>query len=167
MKRIILFSLILFVITLFALGCNTGVIPQTGTFTPTPIINSPTPTPTQETTLKFWAEPTVVPFDPTQNTWSYTIRVSVEGNEYVTLTKLEVYDRVTENSSFTYHNTYYQAQMQSWSYWKIHLSPGDMIHFTAYFVHTPPYQRKFILYGETQSGKMITAEMVVTFLPKS
>ncbi len=167
MKKISLLLIVLFMFSLVVMGCNTGIAPEINTPTSTPQQGgiTLTPTPQTETKLKFWAEPEVVSYDSTQGTWSYTIHVTVEGNEDVTLTKLEVYEKITETSPFTYFNTYYQSQMQAWPYWKVHLSPGESIYFRAYFIHTPPYQRKFTLYGETQSGKTVTAEMIVTFLP--
>jgi len=152
MKRSLILVLFLLIPILLGVQCNTSVAPQ------------PTP---QETKLKFWAEPQTVQYDTSQQAWVYDIYVSVEGNQGVTLLKLDVYEKENEGDEFVYVNTYDQSQMGAWPGWKNYLSPSDMIRFTAvYNVTIPPYQKKFILYGKTDDGKDISAKMVVTYLPK-
>ncbi len=151
MKKVGLFISFLLVIGLIISGCTSPTLPQ--------------PT----TVLKLWLNPEIVPYDPS-NGWIYDGYVTVDGNEAVTLTSLDIYEKATENSSFVLVRRYDQADIMSWPNWKVHLSPGETITFEggyAWFNETPPpYQKKYILYGRTDSGQVISAEATVTFLPK-
>ncbi len=163
MKKVGLFISFLLVIGLIISGCTSPTLPQP---TPWPTA-SPTPQPTastQETRLKFWTDPEVVPHEPYG--WMYNGYVTIEGNEAVTLTSLDLYEKETQNSSFVFKGTSNQAEIASWPGWKTYLVPGDKIAFTAGFYATmPPYQKKFILHGITDSGKAVSVETIVTFLP--
>ncbi len=55
----------------------------------------------------------MVSYNPS-NGWVYRGYVSLEGDESVTLTRMDRYEKTTENSTLVFIKTYNQAEIASW-----------------------------------------------------
>ncbi len=119
------------------------------------------------TVLKIWADPNPIPYDEETGGWISKVYVKVEGFKKVTINKLENYVRNSEEEEFALWHTYTDL---SNALGAVHptLSPDEIHSWEIGTIGSSSYyQWKMKIYGTTEDGKELTAEVVITFGPKS